>query len=137
MTKIHGQIAFARVVYFTLEISLAIKRFAPNGGVMKPIARFKIIIIPKCTGLTPTALTMGSRIGVRMMIAAFVSIKAPTNSRRMLISSNRRILLVVSPRIASAIIVGISAIARTLPKPEDIPITKRTGVHSITARNPR
>ena len=52
-------------------------------------------------------------------------------------STRRRILLVVSPRIASAIIVGISAIARTLPKPEDIPITKRTGVHSITARNPR
>ena len=47
IVPIHGQMVLASVSNLTREISLAMKRFAPSGGVMKPIARFRIIIVPK------------------------------------------------------------------------------------------
>ncbi|MNT95060.1 hypothetical protein D3C72_2368670 [compost metagenome] len=44
--------------------------------------------IPKCSALMPSAVTSGSRIGVRMMIAAIVSMKVPTTRRMTLIASS-------------------------------------------------
>ena len=47
MVKIHGQMVLAKTSNLTLDISLAINRLAPKGGVTNPMAKFKIIIIPK------------------------------------------------------------------------------------------
>ena len=49
----------------------------------------------------PSFSTIGSRIGTRMVIAAMVSMKQPTNRIRMLASSRNTHLLWVIPSIAS------------------------------------
>ena len=43
------------------------------------------MITPKCTGSTPIATATGSSTGVRIVIAATVSMKQPTTSRTKLI----------------------------------------------------
>src|SRR3954451_5412294 len=52
-------------------------------------------------GSIPSFRTIGSKIGTRMVIAAMVSMKQPTNRIRMLARKRNTHLLVVSPRIAS------------------------------------
>ena len=47
MTIIHGTIALINSSNFVLLICEAINKLAPKGGVMKPIAKFKIMIKPK------------------------------------------------------------------------------------------
>ena len=59
----------------------------PTGGVNNPIIKFKIIMIPNCVGLTPSACISGIKIGVRIMMAAFASMNMPTKSRNALMSS--------------------------------------------------
>ena len=60
------------IAFFAISITgtsvreLATKRFTPIGGVTKPIARLTTITTPKWMGLTPTAVTIGSRIGERI-----------------------------------------------------------------------
>ncbi len=49
----------------------------------------------------PSFSTIGSRIGTRMVIAAMVSMKQPTNRIRMLASSRNTHLFWVIPSIAS------------------------------------
>ena len=48
----------------------AINRLAPRGGVIKPMDRFITTMIPKWMGFTPSLVTIGSRMGVRIMMAA-------------------------------------------------------------------
>ena len=62
----------------------ATNRFTPKGGVMKPIAKFVTIMIPKCTGSTPKAVTTGNSMGAKIMMAHTVSIKQPTNNNNKL-----------------------------------------------------
>ena len=99
-----------------LATPLATKRLTPTGGVMKPIARLQTMMIPKCTGSTPTLTTTGRRIGVRMTMAASASMKVPTISSRTLIINSTKILLSVTPRIASAMICGTCSMVMMLPK---------------------
>ena len=40
------------------------KSTEPTGGVHSPMQRFKIIMIPKCTGSIPNFVTMGKNMGV-------------------------------------------------------------------------
>ena len=46
---------------------LATNRLTPIGGVTNPIARLTTIMIPKWIGFMPTAVTIGRRIGVRII----------------------------------------------------------------------
>ena len=89
--------------------------------------------IPKWTGLTPTAVTMGSKMGTVKIMAALVSIKVPMIRKMILIINRRTYLLFVIARIASAIFAGICSIDRMLPKPEDIPIINMTGAAIVMA----
>ena len=59
----------------------------PTGGVSRPIIRFSTMIRPKCTGSMPSLAMIGMNTGTRIVIAAIVSMKQPTNSRKMLASS--------------------------------------------------
>ena len=61
----------------------------PTGGVHSPTARLKIMMTPKCTGSTPTAVTTGSKIGVIMVISGAMSIKQPSRSSSALMISSR------------------------------------------------
>ena len=79
-----GFITFSIVV---LAIPTPTNNTEPTGGVHKPIQRFKIIIIPKCTGSNPSFITTGKNMGVNMSTAGVISIKMPTNrSKRFMIS---------------------------------------------------
>ena len=59
----------------TLE---ATNRSTPTGGVIQPMARFVTMITPKKTGSIPSLTTIGTRIGVRMVIAADAFRSTPT-----------------------------------------------------------
>ena len=89
-----------------LPMPQARNRQTPTGGVNRPIARLTTMIIPKCTGLTPRAVTIGIRIGQKTVTAGLRSIQVPTNSRRRFMSRSIRNLLVVRPRTAEEIIAG-------------------------------
>ena len=93
----------------TLPIAEAMNKLAPRGGVTKPIAKFTMQTIPKWTGLTPTAVTMGSKMGTVKIMAALVSIKVPMIRKMILIINRRTYLLFVIARIASAIFAGTGA----------------------------
>ena len=54
-----------------------IKRPKPKGGVMVPIKRFKIRIIPKCTVFTPIPVMMGIMMGIVKIMIEEVSKKVP------------------------------------------------------------
>lgn len=59
----------------------------PTGGVIRPIDKLTIMIIPKCTGSMPMLVTIGRSIGVRMITDAIVSINVPINKSITLISN--------------------------------------------------
>ena len=57
------------------------------GGVMVPIARLKIIMLPKCTGTYPAFWAMGGRMGVKNKLADPMSMTHPTTSNSRLMIS--------------------------------------------------
>ena len=65
------------------------------------------MIMAKWIGLTPISRMIGKKIGTRMISAAVVSMKVPTMSKRMLISSRITILLLLRPRTDFAIMSGM------------------------------
>ena len=85
----------------------ATKRLMPKGGVIKPIAKFTTMMIPKCTGLIPMEVATGKRIGASTMIAGVVSMKQPTNNNNTLINNKIKIALSVVLIIAFVIMLGI------------------------------
>ena len=81
-----GRVAVAQRSKGTFATRDNTYRTIPTGGVRRPIIRFRTMITPKWIGSTPRATTVGSNTGVRMVMAARVSIKKPTTKRMMLIS---------------------------------------------------
>ena len=72
------------------------------------------MITPNWTGSMLIAVTIGSRIGVRIRIAGVVSMTIPTIRRNTLITRSRTILLVKCVRIQVLTICGICIRVRTL-----------------------
>ena len=91
-----GKRAFTISLIFILAILQATNKSRPTGGVIRPIARFTTIIIPKCNGFTPTALAKGSSKGTRTIIAELASRKHPAIKRRIFIRRRITILLLVA-----------------------------------------
>ena len=86
--KIGGKnlkVALVTLSIGTLATLLKTNRTVPKGGVMTPITRLRIIIIPKWTGSIPICLIKGRKTGTRMFIAATVSMKQPTKSNTIFI----------------------------------------------------
>src|SRR3954467_14060112 len=73
----------------------------PSGGCNRPIIRFSVMIRPKWIGSMPSLRQIGNRIGTRMVIAAVVSMKQPTNRIRTLASARNTHLLWVMLSIQS------------------------------------
>src|SRR6266511_4159699 len=92
------------------------KRTMPTGGVSRPIIRFSTMIRPKCTGSMPSLAMIGMNTGTRIVIAAIVSMKQPTKSRKILASSRKTsgLSLIDSTQaaIASVICVVVSTQAK-------------------------
>ncbi|MNC87338.1 hypothetical protein D3C83_30570 [compost metagenome] len=59
-----------------------------TGGVCWPMARFKVTMMPKCTGSMPTAVASGSTIGTTRMIAAAECRNMPMNRNSTLSSAS-------------------------------------------------
>ena len=79
----------------------------PTGGVIVPIQRLKISIIPKWIVFIPRAVHTGRKIGVKIRQAGVISINVPTNRSRILMINRITNLLSVRPRSAVEIAVGI------------------------------
>ena len=63
-------------------------------------------------GVMPRLVTMGSRMGDRMMVAGMLSMRQPTPSSSRLMSSSSKIRLSVTPRMAPAMRAGIFSMVR-------------------------
>ena len=87
------------IIYFMLLVTVVsaipqpTNKQVPTGGVHTPIHKFMIIMMPKWIGLTPSAFTMGRKIGVNINTAGVMSIKVPTNNNIRLIIRRMIILL--------------------------------------------
>lgn len=73
---------FSMLILLTLQ---PVNKIAPTGGVMQPIQRLKVIIIPKCTGFIPKLFAIGSSMGVNIKIAGVGSIKVPNTKSKIFI----------------------------------------------------
>ena len=82
-----------------------------TGGVMRPMARLSSMIMPKCTGSTPSAFITGSMIGVQMRIIGAMSMKVPRRSSSTLISISMTYLLSVMWRKSCVALAGNCMIA--------------------------
>ena len=95
--RIQGSAFFASFRTGTPEMDWATYRFTPTGGVTKPMARFTIMMMPKCTGSTPTAWARGSMTGVKIRMLGEVSIIMPSTSKIRFMSSRSSSLWLSSP----------------------------------------
>ena len=108
------------------EIPDPTNKLTPNGGVMNPIAKLTTMIIPKWIGSIPMFTAIGSKIGVKIMIAANVSIKQPTINSNNVISKMIIIGFSEIDNIKSVTICGICSIVNSLPKAVAVPIIIKT-----------
>jgi len=66
----------------TLPMAHPTKRTVPTGGVINPMPKLRIKMIPKCTGSTPRAGTTGERNGVKIRISGAISSGATNNHNK-------------------------------------------------------
>src|SRR5699024_2102767 len=97
----------------------------PTGGVMSPTARFAVMMIPKWIGSMPICVTTGSKIGVKMMIAAIASMNVPTTSKSKLTSSKMTIGDKFESDNIDAIDCGTCSRVKTIPKIDAEPIMNK------------
>ena len=57
---------------------------SPTGGVIIPISKFTVMMMPTCTGSMPRAMATGNRLGARFRMMDDGSMKLPATSNRML-----------------------------------------------------
>src|SRR5690625_108383 len=80
---------------------------APTGGVQIPIQRFMLIMIPMWSDTTPSYVTTGRKIGVKIRTAGVMSMNIPTSNRIRLVVRRITILLSLRPSSAELISWGI------------------------------
>ena len=79
----------------------------PTGGVLMPIARFTVVMIPKCTGFTPYCCTRGRSMGTARIIAGVESKKVPRTRKIMFTMISMSILLLMEEPKTEATFMGI------------------------------
>ena len=96
----------------------------PTGGVIVPIHRLKIIMIPKWIVVIPSAVHTGRKIGVKIRQAGVISINVPTIRRIILIRNKITNLLLLTESSAVDTSSGIFVNAITHDMMLDTPIRK-------------
>ena len=96
----------------------------PTGGVIVPIHRLKIIMIPKWIVVIPSAVHTGRKIGVKIRQAGVISINVPTIRRIILIRNKITNLLLLTESSAVDTSSGILVNAITHDMMLDTPIRK-------------
>src|SRR5699024_2051905 len=122
MTTTKGTTALESVWTLRPDIPEPTNRLTPRGGVMKPIANATIMTTPKCIGSIPISSAIGSRIGVKIITAADVSINNPTISNNITINIRSRNSFSVMDKNALATTWGIRSMESTVPKAFAVPI---------------
>ena len=100
------------------------KSVVPTGGVIVPIHRLKIIMIPKWIVFIPSAVHTGRKIGVKIRQAGVISMNVPTTRRMTLIRRKMTYLLLLIARSPADTIAGIFVNAITHDMILDTPIRK-------------
>ena len=100
------------------------KSVVPTGGVIVPIHKLKMIMIPKWMISIPRARHTGRKIGVKIKTAGVISMNVPTINKITLIKSKMMYLLSVIPRSASDTSCGMPVNAMTQDMIEETPIKK-------------
>ena len=90
----------------TFEIEFATNKHIPIGGVIKPIIKLKITMMPKWIGSIPKLIAIGCKIGIRISMAAMPSRNRPMHSKIKLTNSRNTIGLVMLSSTCWLIICG-------------------------------
>ena len=96
----------------------------PTGGVMVPMHRLKISMMPKWMVFMPKAWQTGKKMGVKIRQAGVISIKVPTTSRMMLMRNRITYLLLLMESRALDTRDGMLVNAMTQDMMLDTPIRK-------------
>ena len=98
----------------------------PTGGVHNPMQRLTTMMIPKCTGSTPTLVTTGKKMGVKINTAGVISMNVPINNKIRLITSKITHLLSLKVSMKSLINWGMSSADITQDMLMEVPIKSNT-----------
>ena len=109
-----------------LHTPVATNRLTAIGGVIIPIEVFTIMIRPSAIGLTPSAVAIGSRIGVTRRMMDCVSRKHPRNRSSRFITNRMTNLLVKIDMIVVDRIVGMFSVVMNQPNGADMDTTNST-----------
>ncbi|CUN62179.1 Uncharacterised protein [Hungatella hathewayi] len=109
---------------FVLPTFTPTNRVVPTGGVMVPIHKLKIIMMPKCTVFIPSFWQIGRKIGVKIRQAGVISMNVPIISRRILMINRITYRLLLMLNMASETAVGIPVKAITQLMMLETPIKK-------------
>ena len=91
-------------------------RLTPMGGVQYPIARFTVIMSPKCMGSTLKGPSNGKNTGPSINVAEIISMNIPIISSRMFMASKKTMGELMFATTTSATLLGIFSNVRYLPK---------------------
>jgi hypothetical protein len=95
----------------TLPMAQPTKSVGPTGGVMRPMPRLRIMIMPKCTGSMPSLRITGMKIGVQMRSIGARSMNVPSKRSRMLTISRKAYLFSEMVRKKAVTFAGICRMA--------------------------
>ena len=99
-----------------------------------PMARLKIMMMPKCTGSTPMVCARGRKMGVAMMRMEPISMIMPSRTRMTVVSSRIRYRLLVSPSTREDSRFGTFSSAMMKPKIAEKPMDSNMMAMVCTAR---
>src|SRR5690606_2300129 len=125
-----ASLMYSSIGTFIIEVVVYI--VTPTGGVMPPNVTIVIIKIPKCTGSTPTCVTIGRKIGVNSKTNTVDSMNIPAMTRNSKINSSINVPLLVMPIRKSAAFCGRRSYVIKNPKMDDVEMIKRMDALSVT-----
>jgi len=90
-------------------MAIAVKMLHPNGGVVEPMAAWRVTMVPTSTLSSPEATTAGLKIGVRIMITTMGSTNMHPRKYAMLRTASILKVDGASPKSGGRIRFGIRA----------------------------
>ena len=109
-----------------LAILEAINKAPPTGGVINPIHKLNVIMIPKWIGSIPIILVIGNKMGVKINTAADISKNIPAINKIKLINNKIIIGLSVTDNILFETSCGIPEKDNTQESIPDAAIKNKT-----------
>ena len=108
--------AFETKIISLFASAPVINRLTPIGGVQYPMARFTVMIRPKCMGSTLKGPSKGMKTGPRIKVADIISMNMPMISSRIFMTSKKTMGELILPTTTSATRLGMFSKVRYRPK---------------------